>query len=126
MVPVKGNFNKTSLNVRLKALKDWRTGCLTKTLQQNTVFIGTWFFRMGKSKDKSLASLENKGVSSKRKDTSDGDFKKVAKAIYTWFICKGSQQIPIAVVILKEKVSKFAKALGETKFKVSHYWLRKW
>ena len=67
MVPVKGTFNKKSLDVGWKALKDWRMDCLTKTLQQNTVFIGTWFFHLGKSKDKLLASLQNKGVSSKRK-----------------------------------------------------------
>ena len=54
-----------------------------------------------------------------------GNFEKVDRAIYTWFISKRSQKIPIDGVIIKEKALEFAKALAETEFKASDCWLSK-
>ncbi|XP_065651268.1 tigger transposable element-derived protein 4-like [Hydra vulgaris] len=55
-----------------------------------------------------------------------GNFKNVDKAIYTWFVAKRSQQVPIDGTILKEKALKLAEALGELDFKASDCWFHNW
>ena len=62
----------------------------------------------------------------KRKNVRGGSFENVDKAIYTWFVSKRSQKIPIDGAILKEKALEFAKALNETEFKASDCWLSNW
>ena len=73
---------------------------------RNTV--STWV----KNKHKLTASLEKKGMNSSRKNTRCGNYEKVDKAIYNWFVRKRSQKIPIDGIIIKEKALGFAKALG--------------
>jgi len=126
MAPVKRTLNNKSLVEKCKALKDLENGMTNKDVAvkygvpKNTV--STWT----KNKEKWLLSLEKKGMNSKRKNMRGGNFEKVDKAIYTWFISKRSQKIPIDGVIIKEKALEFAKALGETEFKASDCWLSKW
>ena len=57
--------------------------------------------------------------SSRKKKTRCGNYEKVDKAIYTWFVGKRSQKIPTDGIILKKKALEFAKSLGVTKFKAS-------
>ena len=64
-----------------------------------------------------------KGMNSSRKNTRYGNYEKVDKAIYNWFVGKRSQKIPIDGIIIKEKALEFAKALGVTEFKASDCWL---
>ena len=47
-----------------------------------------------KNKQKLLALLEKKSANSKRQKLRSGDFEKVDKAVFTWFISKRSQKIP--------------------------------
>nr|XP_047123180.1 tigger transposable element-derived protein 6-like [Hydra vulgaris] len=84
--------------------------------------LSTWI----KNKTKLLTSLEKNGTKSKRKKLRSGNFKNVDKAIYTWFVAKRSQQVPIDGTILKEKALKFAEALGELDFKASDCWFYNW
>ena len=67
-----------------------------------------------KNKHKLTASLEKKGMNSSRKNTRCGNYEKVDKAIYNWFVGKRSQKIPIDRIIAKEKALEFPKALGIT------------
>ncbi|XP_047139139.1 tigger transposable element-derived protein 4-like [Hydra vulgaris] len=84
--------------------------------------LSTWI----KNKTKLSTSLEKNGTKSKRKKLRSGNFKNVDKAIYTWFVAKRSQQVPIDGTILKEKALKFAEALGELDFKTSDCWFHNW
>ncbi|XP_065652997.1 tigger transposable element-derived protein 4-like [Hydra vulgaris] len=84
--------------------------------------LSTWI----KNKTKLLTSLEKNGTKSKRKKLRSGNFKNVDKAIYTWFVAKRSQQVPIDGTILKEKALKLAEALGELDFKASDCWFHNW
>ncbi|XP_047138885.1 tigger transposable element-derived protein 4-like [Hydra vulgaris] len=84
--------------------------------------LSTWI----KNKTKLLTSLEKNGSKSKRKKLRSGNFKNVDKAIYTWFVAKRSQQVPIDGTILKEKAIKFAETLGELDFKASDCWFHSW
>ena len=65
-------------------------------------------------------------MNSSRKNTRCGNYEKVDKAIYNWFVGKRSQKIPIDGIIIKEKALELAKALGATEFKVSDFWLNNW
>ena len=65
-------------------------------------------------------------MNSSRKNTRYGNYEKVDKAIYNWFVGKRSQKIPIDGIIIKEKVLEFAKALGVTEFKASDCWFNNW
>ena len=56
---------------------------------RNTV--STWV----KNKQKLKASLEKMGMNSSRKNKRCGNFEKVDKAVYNWFIGKRSEKIPI-------------------------------
>ena len=86
MAPVKRTLNNKSLVEKCKALKDLENGMTNKDVAvkygvpKNTV--STWT----KNKEKWLLSLEKKGMNSKRKNMRGGNFEKVDKAIYTWFI----------------------------------------
>ena len=62
---------------------------------------------------------------SSRKNTR-GNYEKVDKTVYNWFIDKRSQEIPKDGVIIKEKALEFAKALGVTEFKASDCWFSNW
>ena len=53
--------------------------------------VSTW----DKNKQKLTASLEKMGMNSSRKYTRCGNFEKIDKAIYNWFVRKRSQKIPI-------------------------------
>ena len=86
-------------------------GCQKKMLLQNTVSHETVSTYV-KNKHKLTASLEKKGMNSSRKNTRCGNYEKVDKAIYNWFVGKRSQKIPIDGIIIKEKALEFAKALG--------------
>ena len=55
-----------------------------------------------------------------------GNYEKVDKAIYNWFVRKRNQKLPIDGIIIKEKVLEFANALGVTEFKASDCWLNNW
>nr|XP_047146159.1 tigger transposable element-derived protein 4-like [Hydra vulgaris] len=79
-----------------------------------------------KDKTKLLTSLEKNGTKSKRTKLRSGNFKNVDKTIYTWFVAKRSQKVPIDGTILKEKALKFAEALGELDFKASDCWFHNW
>ena len=59
---------------------------------------------MGEKKGKLLTSLEKNGTKSKRQKLHFGDFKKLDKAVFTWFIRKKSQQIRGNGVIRSLKV----------------------
>ncbi|XP_047132492.1 tigger transposable element-derived protein 4-like [Hydra vulgaris] len=119
---VKRKLTNKSIIEKYKALKDLETGMSHKEVAKkygvpkNT--LSTWI----KNKTKLLTSLEKNGTKSKRKKLrviSSGNFKNVDKAIYTWFVAKRSQKVPIDDTILKEKALKFAEALGELDFKAS-------
>ena len=109
---VKRRLTNKSVVEKCKALKDLEKGMSNKEVAQkygvpkNT--ISTWV----KNKDKLLTSLEKNGTKSKRKKLRTGNFENVDKAIFTWFVAKRSQQVPIDGIILKEKALKFAEALG--------------
>ena len=111
-----------SLAEKCKALKDLENGLSNKDVAtkygvpRNTVL--TWV----KNKHKLTASLEKKGMNSSRKNTRCGNYEKVDKAIYNWFVGKRSQKIPKYGVI-KEETLEFAEALGVTEFKASDCWL---
>ena len=79
-----------------------------------------------KNKDKLLTSQEKNGTKSKRKKLRTENFENVDEAIFTWFVAKRSQQIPIDGITLKEKALKFEEAYGELEFKVSDCWLHNW
>ena len=68
--PRKGNVKK---RVAKKYGVSWNT-------------VSTWV----KNKKKLLTSLNKKGTNSKRQKLRSGDFKKVDKIVYTWFIRKRS------------------------------------
>ena len=51
-------------------------------------------------------------MNSSQKNTCCGNYEKVDKAIYNWFVGKRSQKIPIDGTIIKEKALELAKALG--------------
>ena len=112
MAPVKRKLTNKSLAEKCKALKDLENGLSNKDVAtkygvpRNTVL--TWV----KNKHKLTASLEKKGMNSSRKNTRCGNYEKVDKAIYNWFVGKRSQKIPIDGIIIKEKALEFAKALG--------------
>ncbi|XP_065642738.1 tigger transposable element-derived protein 4-like [Hydra vulgaris] len=123
---VKRKLTNKSIIEKCKALKDLETGMSNKEVAKkygvpkNT--LSTWI----KNKTKLLTSLEKNGTKSKRKKLRIGNFKNVDKAIYTWFVAKRSQQVPIDGTILKEKALKFAEALGELDFKASDCWFHNW
>lgn len=123
---VKRKLTNKSIIEKCKALKDLETGMSNKEVAKkygvpkNT--LSTWI----KNKTKLLTSLEKNGTKSKRKKLRSGNFKNVDKAIYTWFVAKRSQQVPIDGTILKEKALKFAEALGELDFKASDCWFHNW
>ena len=48
-------------------------------------------------------------MNSSRKNTRCGNYEKVDKAIYNWFVGKRSQKIPIDGIIIKEKALELAK-----------------
>ena len=54
------------------------------------------------------------GLDSSQKNTHYGNFEKVDKGMYNWFVRKRSQKIPIDGIIITEKTLEFAKALGVT------------
>ena len=62
-------------------------------------------------------------MNSSRKNTPCGNYEKVDKAIYNWFVRKRSHKIPIDGIIIKEKALEFAKALGVKEFKALDCWL---
>ncbi|XP_065674129.1 tigger transposable element-derived protein 4-like [Hydra vulgaris] len=123
---VKRKLTNKSIIEKCKALKDLETGMSNKEVAKkygvpkNT--LSTWI----KNKTKLLTSLEKNGTNSKRKKLRSGYFKNVDKAIYTWFVAKRSQQVPIDGTILKEKALKFAEALGKLDFKASDCWFHNW
>ena len=65
-------------------------------------------------------------MNSSRKNARCGNYGKVDRTIYNWFIDNRSQEIPIDGVIIKEKALEFAKELGFTELKASDYWLSNW
>ena len=87
-------------------------GCQTKMLLQNTVSHEILFRHGLETKHKLTVSLEKKGMNSSRKNMRCGNYEKVDKAIYNWFVGKRNQKIPLDGIIIKEKALKFAKALG--------------
>ena len=127
MTLVKRKLTNKSLAENFKALKDLENGLSNKdvatkygVLRCSTV--STWV----KNKHKLTASLEKKGMNSSEKNTRCGNYEKVDKAIYNWFVRKRSRKIPIYGIIIKEKALKFAKTLGVTEFKASDFWLNNW
>ena len=58
-------------------------------------------------------------MNTSQKYTRCGNYEKVDKAIYNWFVGKRSQKLPVDGIIIKEKALEFAKALGLTEFKAS-------
>ena len=61
--------------------------------------VSAWVRNNGKL----LALLGKSGSNFKQLKLHSGYFRKVDKAVYTWFISKRSKQIPIDNVILKDK-----------------------
>ena len=53
-------------------------------------------------------------MNSSRKYMCCGNYEKLGKAIYNWFVRKRSQKIPIDGIIITEKTLEFTKALGVT------------
>ena len=86
MAPVKRKLTNKSLAEKFKALKDLENGFSNKgfatkySVPRNTV--STWV----KNKHKLTASLEKKGMNSSRKNTRCGNYEKIDKAIYNWFV----------------------------------------
>ena len=99
-------------------------GCQTKMLLQNMVPHETQFRHVLKTN--TTASLEKKVMNSFRKNTRCGNYEKVDKRIYNWFVGKRSQKILIHGIIIKEKALEFAEALGVTEFKAPDCWLNNW
>ena len=64
---------------------------------RNTV--STWV----KNKHKLTASLEKRGINSSRKKTRCGNYEKVDKAIYNWFVEKRSHKLKIETFLNKER-----------------------
>ena len=108
---------------KCKALKDLENGLSNKDVATKYSVprkaVSTWV----KNKHKLTASLEKKGMNSSQKNARCGNYEKVDKEIYNWFVGKRSQEIPIDGIIIKQKALEFAKAMGITKFKASDCWL---
>ena len=64
--------------------KIFRKTNISYPLIRTRTCVTTW----AKSQDKSLASLEKECLNIKQKNTRDGDFQKVEKSVYTFFIRK--------------------------------------
>ena len=126
MAPVKQKLTNKPLAQKCKALKDLENGLSNKDVATKygvpRNIVSTWV----KSKHKLTASLKKKGIKSSRKNTRCGNYEKVDKAIYNWFVGKRSQNIPIGGIKIKEKDLEFAKALIVIEFKASDYWLNNW
>ena len=65
-------------------------------------------------------------MNSSRKNKRCGNYEKVDKTIYNWFVGKRCRKILIDGIIIKEKALEFTKALGVTEFKASDCWLNIW
>ena len=65
-----------------------------------------------RNKQKLTASLEKMGMNSSRKNKRCGNFEKVDKAIYNWFIGKRSQKIPIRPYHNKRESLGIRKSIG--------------
>ena len=91
MAPVKPKLTNKYLPQKCKALKDLENGLSSKDVAtkygvpRNTV--STWI----KNKHKLTTSLEKRGMNSLRTNTCCGNYEKVDKAIYNWFVKKRSQ-----------------------------------
>ena len=124
--PVKQKLANKSLAEKCKALKDLENGLSNKDVATKYSVprkaVSTWV----KNKHKLTASLEKKGMNSSQKNARCGNYEKVDKEIYNWFVGKRSQEIPIDGIIIKQKALEFAKAMGITKFKASDCWLNNW
>ena len=73
---------------------------------RNTV--STWV----RNKQKLTASLEKMGMNSSRKYKRCGNFEKIDKAIYNWFVRKRSQKIPIRRYHNKRESLGIRKSIG--------------
>ena len=88
--------------LRLSILRIWNKGSPIKMSQISPVYqeiVSIWF----KNKEKLLSWLEKGGSNLKRKKLCAGEFENMDKAVYSWFVAKWSQQVPINGTLLKEK-----------------------
>nr|XP_047135829.1 tigger transposable element-derived protein 4-like isoform X1 [Hydra vulgaris] len=123
---VKGKLTNKSIIEKCKTLKDLETRMSNKEVPKKYGVVKNTLSTWIKNKTKFSTSLEKNGTKFKQKKLRSGNFKNVDKAIYTWFVAKRSQQVPIDGTILKEKELKFAEALGELNFKASDFWFHDW
>ena len=84
------------------------------SVPRNTV--STWC----KIKEKLLFWLDKGRPNSKRKKLRAGEFEDLDKDVYSWFVAKRSQQIPIDGVLLNEKAPFFGYDLA---FRIQGIWL---
>ena len=114
MTPVKRKLANKSLAEKCQALKDLENGLSNKDfdtkhgVSQNTASTSV------KNKQKLTTSLEKMGQNSSQKNTHYGNFEKVDKGMYNWFVGKRTQKIPIDGIIIKKQALEFAKTLGVT------------
>lgn len=105
-------------NVRLSRI--WNKGCPIKMSHISTVYQEIQFLPGVKSKEKLLSWQEKGRPNSKRKKLSAGEFEDLDKDVYSWFVAKRSQQIPIDGVLLNEKAPIFRHDLA---FRIQGIWL---
>ena len=101
-----------SLPEKCKALKDLEKGLSNKGVATKCIVprstVSTWV----NNKHKLTALLKKKGMNSSQKNMRCGNYKKVDKAIWNWFVRKRSQKTPTDGTIVKEESLEFAKELG--------------
>ena len=74
---------KRPRKANVKQTSDWKARCSP----ENSV-------NMSEKQAKVVSFAGKKGTNSKRQKLRSGDFEKVDKAVFTWFISKRSQKIP--------------------------------
>lgn len=80
--------------------------------------LSTWL----KNKDK----LSNENVTETQKRIREPSFSKVDEAVLKWFVEARHKKISLDGLIIKAQAEKFAKLLGENKFKASDGWFKNW
>ena len=84
--------------------------------------VSTWLA----SKDKILAGYKSGEINPKRQKMKRAENEDFDKAVYTWFHNTRANNVPVSGVVLKEKVSKFAKSLHLDDLRASDGWLDGW
>lgn len=122
-----GSRKRLSLKEKLKIVEDHRKGirlvelCRRYGLHKSTVST------ILKSKENLLKNFEETNFGSRnRKAIKSGEFPRMEKALYKWFLGQRHRYIPVTGAILQHKAKEIHKRYYDGDFNASHGWLTRY